>query len=280
MSASAPADADDMRGYYMRRYLGHRLTLIGGGALILAAFVAVASSGSPGAGGVAALGVLLLVVLIVWLVARSRAEADFFRAYADGRGLALNTERAQLPPLTELLRKGDERYAEQTLAGKLPGGLDGTLALYTYEEEDRDSQGNEQTTYYHYTIAITDAPEMAALIRDLACHQRAGFRFMDSAEDVFRRRQRVELESVTADKRYEIFAGPDDDLNRVRQVFEPSFILWLADDAPEDFAFELSGGVLVCDVKGHKKSSAELDGLCEAAARVAVRLREEASEVG
>jgi hypothetical protein len=38
-------------------------------------------------------------------------------------------------------------------------------------------------------------------------------------------------------------------------------------------------GSLVTNVKGHKKSSAELDLLCEASAAVARRLHEEAAEV-
>ena len=63
--------------------------------------------------------------------------------------------------------------------------------------------------------------------------RRSGFRFMDSAEDVFRTRQRVELESEAADKRYEIFIGKDDDMNKARQIFSPTFIVWLTDHAPD-----------------------------------------------
>jgi hypothetical protein len=181
--------------------------------------------------------------------------------------------------VTPLLCKGDERYAEKTLRGALPGGVDGTIALYTYEEESRDSDGNEQTTYYHFTLALSEIPESAAFIGDLLCQRRAGFRFLDSAEDAFRTRQRVELESIAADRRYEVFAGENEDLNRVRQVFEPTFIVWLAENAPEDFAFELGAGTLVCNVKGHLKSAADLDSLCEAASHVAARLREEATEL-
>jgi hypothetical protein len=35
----------------------------------------------------------------------------------------------------------------------------------------------------------------------------------------------------------------------------------------------------VCNVKGHKKTAADLDALCEASAAVARRLAEEADEV-
>ena len=102
---------------------------------------------------------------------------------------------------------------------------------------------------------------------------------MDSAEDVFRKRQRVEQESEAVDKRYEIFIGERDDMNMARQVLSPSFLVWLDAHSPEAYAFELCAGALVCNVKGHKKSAAELDTLCEASAAVARRLSEEAAEI-
>ena len=50
--------------------------------------------------------------------------------------------RRTLPAATPLLRKGDDRYAERSLAGPLGDGVDGILALYTYEEKTTDSEGN------------------------------------------------------------------------------------------------------------------------------------------
>jgi hypothetical protein len=102
---------------------------------------------------------------------------------------------------------------------------------------------------------------------------------MDGMEDAFRKRQRVEQESEAVDKAYEIFIGEQDDMNRARQVLSPSFLVWLDQNSPEAYAFELVAGSLVCNVKGHKKSSSELDKLCQASAAVARRLQEEATEV-
>ena len=93
------------------------------------------------------------------MLATGRAQDDFFTAYASGRGLTRIDGHTHLPPITPLLRKGDERYAEQRLNGVLPGGLDGSLCLYTYEEETRDSDGNKQTTYIHFTIVMTELPD-------------------------------------------------------------------------------------------------------------------------
>ena len=99
------------------------------------------------------------------------------------------------------------------MSGTLPGGAEGAIALYTYEDTDRDSDGNSQTTYVNFTVVISDIPESAPHVRELYCQRRVGFRFLDSAEDVFRTRKRIELESVELDERCEIFAGRDQDPN-------------------------------------------------------------------
>ena len=143
----------------------------------------------------------------------------------------------------------------------------------------RDSDGNKQTSYFHFTVAMTNLPPSAPLIRELFCQRRFGFKFLDSAEDVFRKRQRVEQESAAVDERYEIFISEDDDMTVARQVLSPSFLVWLADHSPEKFAFELVAGALVCNVNGHEKSATELDMLCSAASAVARRVHEEALEV-
>jgi len=277
--APIPDDAGDTRGRHLRRLMAHPLTL--GLAIVLGAIalIAVGTQVNIAAGAGAAAAVLVLIAIVVWLLASGQAREDFFNAYATGRGLGRIDGKSNLPPLTPLLQKGDRRYAEQRFNGILPGGMNGSLCLYTYEDTSTDSDGNRQTTYVHYTLAMTQLPETAAYIQELFCQRRFGFRFMDSAEDVFRKRQRVEQESEDVDKSYEIFIGANDDMNRARQVLSPSFLVWLADHSPEQYAFELVAGSLVCNVKGHKKSAAELDQLCQASAAVARRLSDEAGEV-
>ncbi len=274
-----PDDASDTRSWHFRRLLGNVVVL--GVSAILAAIVlvAVGTQAGFGLGAAAAGGMLLVALLVVWLLASSRAADDFFTAYAHGRGLTRLDGRSNLPPITPLLRKGDHRYAEQRFNGVLPGGIDGSLCLYTYEDESTDSDGDEQTTYVHFTIVMTQLPATAPLIRELFCQRRLGFRFMDSMEDAFRRRQRVEHESAAVDKEFEIFIGEGDDMNRARQILSPTFLVWLEENSAEEFAFELVAGSLVANVKGHSKSAAELDLLCQATAGVARRLQEEALEL-
>jgi hypothetical protein len=88
----------------------------------------------------------------------------------------------------------------------------------------------------------------------------------------------VKLESEVLDKKYEIFSGKAQDANWLRQLFSPTFIVWLNEQAPDKFAFELVDGTLCCYVNGHKENAAELDSVARATAAVAKRLREEALE--
>ncbi len=273
-----PDDADDLRGFHFKRLMGRPLTW----ALLGVGVVAAAGGGAVLAGPViaaaAAGGVFLLGLLIVFAIADSRAEDAFFETYASQRGLALSGKGA-LPPTTPLLRKGNDRYAERALAGPLGDGVDGLLALYTYEEETTDGEGNRQTNYYRYTLCLADIPECASFVPELYCQRRFGLRALEKLEDVFRRsKERVKLESEALDERYEIFAGKGQDANRLRQLFSPTFIVWLTDSAPEKFAFELVGGSLCCYVHGHKEKAAELDTIRAASTTVATRLREEAQE--
>ncbi len=111
------------------------------------------------------------------------------------------------------------------------------------------------------------------------CQRKFGLRALEKLEDAFRRsKQRVKLESEALDKKYEIFTGNEQDQVWLRQLFSPTFIVWLTDSTPKKFAFELVNGTLCCYVSGHKKRASELDTVRAASAAVATRLREEALE--
>src|SRR4029078_2052783 len=67
------------------------------------------------------------------VIASSRAHRDLYAAYAQQRGLQWAHDTS-IPPATPLLRRGDTRRADEAFTGDLPGGVQGELALYTYEE--------------------------------------------------------------------------------------------------------------------------------------------------
>jgi hypothetical protein len=273
-----PDDANDLRGYHFKRLIGSGKTwaLILVPTLVVA--IVLAAAVHPAIGGIALVVLLLAGIAIVFVVADSRAADAFFSLYAGEHQLELGG-KAPLPPLTPLLRKGDDRYAERTLTGQLAPDCNGVLALFTYEEEHTDSNGNRETNYYRYTVGITSVPECVGQVPELYCQRKFGFRALEKFEDVFRgSKQRVILESQALLDKYEIFSRKDQDAVWLRRLFAPSFIVWLTDSAPPKFAFELVDGNLCCYVNGHKENAADLDTISAATAAVARRLREEATE--
>jgi hypothetical protein len=277
-TGSPPGDANDLRGYHFKLLMGAGRTrafiaipsLVAGG--VLGGLV------GPAVGGIAFLVAVLAGIAICWAIADRRAANAFFSLYAAQHGLELGG-RAPLPPVTPLLRKGDDRYAERTLSGPFAEDCEGILALYTYEEEHTDGDGNRETNYYRYTVGLASVPECASFVPELYCQRKFGLRSLERFEDVFRRsKTRVKLESEALDDKYEIFSAKDQDANRLRQLFAPTFIVWLTDSAPPKFAFELVDGNLCCYVSGHKEDAADLDAISAATGAVARRLREEANE--
>jgi hypothetical protein len=278
-SAATPDDANDLRGYYFKLLIRKPLSLILIAAFGLAVGIGLGVLIGPALGGAGFVIALLVGVVVVFAIADSRAADAFFEVYAEQRGMTLLHGRGRLPPATPLLRKGDDRYTERTLQGPLAGGPQGTLALYTYEEETRDSDGNRQTNYYRYTVGLLDVPECAGLVPELYCQRKFGLRALEGLEDVFRRsKQRVELESEELLDKYEIFSGKNQDPVWLRRLFAPTFIVWLTEAAPKKFAFELVDGTLCCYVSGHKDDAEELDAVAAATASVAKRLSDEAAE--
>jgi hypothetical protein len=269
-------DADDLRRFHLSRLFAKRLTQFAIVTVVtVAAFIGLVAVG-PGVALIAGGGALLLSVIVVFFLADAASEDAFFDIYAQQRGMA-RTEDDSLPPVTPLLRKGDEREADEVLRGPLADGVDGTLALYTYTDVHHDKNGRHETDY-HFTVSMVEVPECVEFVRGLYCNRKSGFSFLEGVEDAFRRNERVRLESEALADEYEIFANPHDDPNWIRQFFSPTFIVWLTDSAPEKFAFELESGVLCCNVKGHKKHARQLDEMRETAAQVARRIREEIAE--
>lgn len=274
-----PDDANDLRGYHFKRLLRMPVTLIPLGSLALIVLVACAIAVSPAVGAAGAVAVLLIGLVVVFVIADSKAAGDFFEVYAHQRGMTLIHGRGRLPQATPLLKKGDDRYTERSLLGPLGEGFEGTLALYTYEEETTDSDGDRQTNYYRYTVGLVEVPDCRQFVPELYCQRKFGLRALEKFEDAFRgEKERVTLESEELLERYEIFATDGQDANRLRQLFSPGFIVWLTDSAPDKFAFELVNGNLCCYVSGHKESAAELDAIAAATGAVAKRLRDEALE--
>ncbi len=264
-------------GKHLARAIVHPAALIS--LLVFAGGAGVAAGVAAGttAAIAAAVGVFLLWLMIVSVVGMQRARREFNDAYAKERGLAW-TQNGAIPPSTELLRRGATRRADHAFTGKLDGELDGTIALYTYEEHGVGGGPGQPSEYHHFTVVLIEVPDAGARLPALYCQRRSGFRFLDGAEDVFRKTKRVELESEQLDRRCEIFADPSSDDNWIRQLFSPSFVNYLADQTPDGFAFEVENGVMCVNVNRHRGKASELDELSAAGVAVAKRISEELAE--
>lgn len=244
---------------------------------LVAAILAALPGLTRGEAGIALLGVagaVAVVAIVVAILAHKKAEQAFFAAYAVRHGMEL-TGRQKLERRTPMLRKGDDRYAERVFSGSLGEGVTGKVVLYTYETESRDSKGNREVDYHRFTLGLVEIPELGPLVPELICQRRSGLRMFEKVEDVFRRAERVSLESEAMADKYEIFAGRGLDQVWLRRLFSPTFIVWLTESAPQGIAFEIADGLLCLDFKGHKKSVEELDQVRDTTAHIARRIRQE-----
>ncbi len=264
-------------GKALRQTMASPIALI---ALVIfagAAGIAGAIAVSAAVGAAAAAAAALFWFLTVLGVAYSRAHKAFYGAYAQQRGLSWQHDSA-VPAATPLLRRGDTRRIDESFTGSLPGGLNGELALYSYEERSAAGTGGQAKEIHHFTIVVSALPGMEARLPGLFVQRRSGFRFLDGAEDVFRATERVRLESEVLDRKCEIFADRSCDANWLRQLFSPTFVDFLAEESPEGFAFEVENGTLCVNVNRYRGKANELDEICTAAAAVAKRITEEVAE--
>src|SRR5690242_8395916 len=120
-----------------------RQVLLSTGSLVALLVIVIAAIVAGAAADWWAIAVFVVGVgVITWfaidlVIASRRAHRDFYSAYAEQRGLQW-TEDTSVPAATPLLRRGDTRQADEAFTGDLPGGMQGELALYTYEERGND----------------------------------------------------------------------------------------------------------------------------------------------
>ena len=260
------------------------------GALLLAASPALAQTTRTGGGksdevsGGEAIGiavVLLLFVLFIGLIAlaiflfvryilrRNKQRVTAVQAYAQERGLVYEGD-GKLAPVTPLLKR--RGVAQGIVSGNLAGRLPGRLAGYRYST----GSGDNRRTYY-YTTVLAPLPEAGSA--RLFCYRRVGGGLFDPVADALTEYQTVELESEQFSESFRLTVRDEANMIAIRQLFSPSFIVFLTEQVPSSFWFELEGGHLMAAVEGHHwERVAVLDELCAAAAFVADHIRKDISE--
>jgi len=181
---------------------------------------------------------------------------------------------------TPLLREGDERDAENGLVGELLG-RPLTLCHYTYTvvTYSTDSNGvrTRNESKHPYTVARID--EVRTPVARMTLHPRSVIDrgWLDRADSALTSNRVVELESTDMHRRYKLEVHDDVPDIAVRQIFEPSFIVWCIDQ--QDVLFELEDGVLVVAVKSHLTEQGPLDALLDQSRAVLERIAAASSSV-
>lgn len=184
------------------------------------------------------------------------------KSFSKANDLAFR-ESGSLPEHGNLLSRDGK--VEGIAEGKLPGGIDGTLAYYTYTYTTTDSDGHTESHTRRFTIVVTSVPQSIGFMPSL------GFRGADSEmsgisgelEEVVQ----VDLDGHAGlkDSRCYRYKGASE--MWTRRLFSPGFVDWLA-RSEDDFGFELADGVLTTSRGGYLGDAAALTGLCEEAAHL------------
>jgi hypothetical protein len=278
-SAGAIVDADSTRARHLREHLrgqavAYSITLGSVAALLAGAYLHSVLLIAAGP-----LAVVAIAVVIAFVTAGRESEADFFRAYASAHGFTI-TDRTELLPLTPLLGAGDERHCEQYMEGPLSErGISCGLGHYTFEiQRDRESGAGRHETH-DFTICVADLEQGISMFPGIFLTRRRGlFGFIDGEQWLSHvNRRKVELESAELCEHYDLYVDEAQDELQLRELFAPSFVLWLAQH-PLAPCFEYRAGTLVVYVERKLEDAGHLDWMLAAAAEIAARFAHEIEE--
>jgi hypothetical protein len=272
-----PADADATRESHLRsllrgRGLAYFVVLGSVAALIVGAYlhsVLVIAAGP--------LLVTAIALAAAFVLADRRAEQDFFAAFAAQHGFDYVGD-TELLPLTPLLGAGEKRRCDHYMEGQLDAdGLRCGLGHFTYVLREKASKGGHETR--HFTICVADLEAGLSLFPGIFLTRRRGLLgFLDGKEWLSHaNRRKVELESAELCERYDLYVDNAQDEVQLRELFAPSFIVWLAGH-PLAPCFEYRAGTLVVYVERSLDDTTHLDWLLEAATEIAGRLAREVQE--
>jgi hypothetical protein len=206
------------------------------------------------------------------------AGTEGFVAYAAAHGLTMEPE-GRLPRTTPLLAEGELRSVEALMRGWLGTYLEAQIAIVSRDETTTGADGTETRGEAHFTVAVAHLPKAKRFVPWLLCHRvEDGHLLGRAAERLIHGNDRIDLESAELDRSYRIFASPERDEVWLRELFSPSFIVFLLDRAPKGFAFEYVEGTLCVSQVGRLTLGDDIDGLRDSTVELVARIRAEISE--
>ena len=294
-AAAAPPSALSLAGQMIGNGVKSTAGKVAGGviaAVVLVWVVIVGVSSGPGNAVFALIAAILILFgiafviaiptfIVVLIIASQRArklEVGAMQAYAGQRGLSF-APTGSLPATTPLLSAGSRRETQDVMTGSLPGGLDGTLAHYTFYIRRQSSDNRTRYVPYPQTVVLTQLPESAIFVKHLTVHGEGPLKTLtlfgaDFSNDV----DVLEFESTALGKRFQIKTSVTQDHVWLRELFSPTFIDWLATSTPKEFSFELVDGLLVVAVGERYNRADQLDWFCSVAKYVRDRIHKEVRE--
>lgn len=278
MDAGSPQSAATGRSGYLVHELLSGVALFGyAGAALLGMYVsAVRRDGRLGWAAFALAAAL--VAMYAWTRAKETAADRFFVEFAPTLGLRY-VDGWNLPVATPLLAAGGRRRNEHAMLGPLygpHGGPECSLSHYTYEvaHETADRYGSTITVYepHVFTVCVLELPQVMANLRTVYLRRRPRLGLTVSKDwlDGWST-AKIDMESAEFERRYELRAGPDQERLVVSELFQPSFVLWLAEH-PLRPGFELRDGTLAVFVPGALGDPARLTQLLDAAREITWRV--------
>jgi hypothetical protein len=273
--ARVPANTDSTRGTHFRALLGGGTAVVGGTAAVIAAFTIGAASHKTAVMVGGPIAVVLLVVVLCWFVADSQAEDEFFNRFSQAHSMTHSLEW-QLNALTPLLGGGDRRKCEHWMEA---GGL--AIGWYTFEVKREHGDQPDTWESYDFTLSTVDMGELG-MRRFQGIYLRRKRGILDRLDNDANwlsghRLEKVELESTAFCDRYELWAEADQDALALRQLFSPTFVIWLAEH-PLEPGFELRAGTLVVFIPEHCGEAGKLDWLLMATGEISKRVQLELTQ--
>jgi hypothetical protein len=200
------------------------------------------------------------------------AGTDSLEAFARANRLDF-APTAELPGTGATLSQDDGRV-EGAVTGTLPGGVEGTLARFTYSYRISDDENGDLIEHQQLTLVVAEVPESIGFVPALGFAR--GDAHLDATAGHAEMRA-VDLGVAAELKDAQCFIYSGTDANWAAQLLSPALLEWLS-RAESDFGFELSAGVLVVGRDGYLAEARDLTALCVDAAHLAGALRSESEE--
>lgn len=178
-----------------------------------------------------------------------------------------------LPKQGNLLSRGGR--VEGLVEGQLPGGIEGSLAYYTYTYETTDSDGNTESHTRRFTLVVTTVPQSIGFMPSLGFSGASSD--MSGVGGAIGDVVKVDLGDDARLKGSRCYRYKGASEMWTRCLFSPALVDWLA-RSENDFGFELSDGVLTTSRTGYLVGGEALTGLCEEAAHITTAITIESDE--